>query len=111
MLRCFHLSLFALLLCAGAASPQDRNPPPADDGHWTMLRTTMPARASARSRIKPLPAAAELPFYFSSAMAVRKDDGALEARLNGILERRAPEIHALLEGYGVPLMPEAWRPQ
>jgi quinoprotein dehydrogenase-associated probable ABC transporter substrate-binding protein len=46
-----------------------------------------------------------LPFVFDIAMAVRRGDDSLRARLDGFLERHQPEIRRLLEQYGVPLLP------
>jgi mxaJ protein len=45
-----------------------------------------------------------LPFVFDIAMGVRREDEALQQELDEILERRAPEIEALLDEYGVPLV-------
>ena len=44
-----------------------------------------------------------LPFVYDIAMGVRKQDGALKARLDDIIARNEPAIRALLESYGVPL--------
>jgi quinoprotein dehydrogenase-associated probable ABC transporter substrate-binding protein len=46
---------------------------------------------------------APLAFQFDIAMGVRKQDGALKARLDDIIARNEPAIRALLESYGVPL--------
>lgn len=43
-----------------------------------------------------------LPFVYDISMGVRRSDPALKDELDGILERRRPEIDALLDGYGVP---------
>jgi mxaJ protein len=43
-----------------------------------------------------------LPFVFDISMGVRRNDPALKEELDGILERRQPEIDALLDSYGVP---------
>ena len=43
-----------------------------------------------------------LPFVFDISMGVRRDDVKLQAELDRILERRRPEIDALLGRYGVP---------
>lgn len=43
-----------------------------------------------------------LPFVYDISMAVRRSDPALEEELDGILERKQPEIDALLDRYGVP---------
>jgi len=50
---------------------------------------------------------APLKFQFDIAMGVRKDDPALRQQLDDIILRRAAEISALLERYGVPLVPAA----
>ena len=47
---------------------------------------------------------APLRFQFDIALGVRKGDHALKARLDDILARKQPEIRALLESYGVPLV-------
>lgn len=43
-----------------------------------------------------------LPFVFDISMGVRRADARLREELDGILERRRPEIDALLDRYGVP---------
>jgi len=43
-----------------------------------------------------------LPFVFDISMAVRREDVALRDRLDAILEKRRPEIDAILREYGVP---------
>jgi mxaJ protein len=43
-----------------------------------------------------------LPFVYDIAMGVRRSDPALKDELDGILERKRPEIDALLASYGVP---------
>ena len=63
------------------------------------------ARHSDRALVVvPLPQSgnAALPFQFSISMGVRRDDVAMRDRLNAVLEQKRPEIHALLEQYGVP---------
>lgn len=45
-----------------------------------------------------------LPFVFDIAMGVRRDDDALRARLDSVLERRQPDIAVLLKRYGVPVV-------
>jgi mxaJ protein len=46
-----------------------------------------------------------LPFVFDIAMAVRRGDDSLRARLDAIIEHRQSEIQKLLQDYGVPLLP------
>ncbi|HSC65669.1 MAG TPA: quinoprotein dehydrogenase-associated putative ABC transporter substrate-binding protein [Caldimonas sp.] len=48
------------------------------------------------------PAGFDVPFEFSIAMGVRKDDAGLRRDLDAALERRGAEIDAILEAYGVP---------
>jgi len=43
-----------------------------------------------------------LPFVFDISMGVRRGDKKLQAELDQVLERRRPEIDALLDRYGVP---------
>jgi mxaJ protein len=43
-----------------------------------------------------------LPFVFDISMGVRRQDKAFKEELDGILERRRPEIDAILDAYGVP---------
>jgi mxaJ protein len=43
-----------------------------------------------------------LPFVFDISMGVRRGDAKLQAELDQVLERRRPEIDALLDRYGVP---------
>jgi mxaJ protein len=43
-----------------------------------------------------------LPFVFDMAVGVRREDIALHDELDAVLERRAEEIHTLLDEYGVP---------
>jgi len=46
-----------------------------------------------------------LPFVFDISVGVRRGQDALRDRIEESLDRRAPEIRALLERYGVPLAP------
>jgi mxaJ protein len=43
-----------------------------------------------------------LPFVYDISMGVRRGDDALRARIQGVLERRRPEIDSILDAYGVP---------
>jgi quinoprotein dehydrogenase-associated probable ABC transporter substrate-binding protein len=43
-----------------------------------------------------------LPFVFDISMAVRREDNAFRERLDAILQRRARDIDAILQQYGVP---------
>ena len=55
--------------------------------------------------IVPVPSGkGDLPFTFDISMGVKKDNTALYARIEQILERRKPEITRILMDYGVPLV-------
>ena len=47
------------------------------------------------------------PFTFEISMGVRKADTELKARLEQVLDRKRDAIRAILEGFGVPLLPVA----
>jgi len=51
------------------------------------------------------PADASLPFSFEISMGVRKANTDLKARLEQALDRKRDEIRAILEEFGVPLLP------
>ena len=48
-------------------------------------------------------AAPELPMSFDVAMGVRRTDESLRQEVQAALDRRSPEVRAILAGYGVPL--------
>jgi quinoprotein dehydrogenase-associated probable ABC transporter substrate-binding protein len=52
--------------------------------------------------VRPLASAGTAPFEFDIAMGVRRDDDALRAELDAILERRRDDIDAILSEYSVP---------
>jgi mxaJ protein len=47
----------------------------------------------------------DLPFRFDIGMAVRRKDRALRDSLQTVLDRKGPEIQAILKEYGVPVFP------
>src|SRR4030095_13756282 len=49
----------------------------------------------------------DLPFTFDISMGVKKGNDALFTRLEQILEKRKPEVTAILMEYGVPLVAKA----
>jgi quinoprotein dehydrogenase-associated probable ABC transporter substrate-binding protein len=61
-------------------------------------------QAKAPMRVAPAspPAGLPVPFEFSIAMGVRKGDTALRDKIDEILQRRRPEIDAILAQYQVP---------
>lgn len=54
--------------------------------------------------VTPLLDGPQLPMLFDISMGVRKDDLALKREVDMALSRRRPEIRAILESYGVPLV-------
>lgn len=58
--------------------------------------------------IKPLPAQdslSDVPFQYNIGIAIRRQDKELRDSLQAVLERRHPEIEAILKEYGVPVLP------
>lgn len=51
----------------------------------------------------PVPQGGRTPMSFDISMGVRKSDKELRSRLDGALERRAPEIRKILAEYGIPV--------
>jgi mxaJ protein len=47
----------------------------------------------------------DFPFRFSIGVAVRRRDKALRDSLQSVLDRRKPEIQAILKAYGIPMFP------
>ena len=66
---------------------------------WAAQRQPVPLRIAPVSPQIDLPF---LPFVFDISMGVRRSDADLKEELDAILERRQPEIDALLDEYGVP---------
>jgi mxaJ protein len=54
--------------------------------------------------VSPLIDGPMLPMVFDISMGVRRDDRALRRQLDEVLRRRAPQIRALLDEYGVPVV-------
>ena len=59
-------------------------------------------KGAPRLAVAPVPSEPGLPFEFSIAMGVRRDDRALRDRLDEVIRRKATEIDALLERFNVP---------
>jgi hypothetical protein len=53
----------------------------------------------------------DFPFRFDIGMGVRRRDRVLRDSLQTVLDRRAPEIQAILKEYGVPMFPIPTEPQ
>jgi mxaJ protein len=58
--------------------------------------------------LKPLPARdslSDFPFQYNIGIAVRRRDKVFRDSLEAVLERKRPEIQAILKEYGVPILP------
>lgn len=73
---------------------------------WGPLAGYFAKHASAPLVVTPLAARdslTDMPFAFNIAMGVRRRDSTLRDSLQTLLDRKGPEIRAILEEYGVPL--------
>lgn len=75
---------------------------------WGPLGGYFAKHAPVPLEVVPVSPAADpnLPFTFSIAMGVRKNDKALHDELDAFLQRKRAEIEAILDEYGVPRVPE-----
>ena len=58
--------------------------------------------------VRPLPerdSLSDFPFRFNIAMGVRRRDRALRDSLNALLERKQPQIQAILKDFAIPIFP------
>ncbi|MBA3887255.1 MAG: quinoprotein dehydrogenase-associated putative ABC transporter substrate-binding protein [Acidobacteria bacterium] len=72
---------------------------------WGPLAGYFAARQPERLNLVPVSPEVDLPFLpfvFDISMGVRREDAALQEQLDRILVRRAAEIDALLDAYGIP---------
>lgn len=77
---------------------------------WGPLAGYFAARAAHPLRLTPVQPwldGPQWPMAFDISMGVRRDDPDLLNKLNGVLERRAPEIRSLLAAYRVPVVKSA----
>jgi mxaJ protein len=75
---------------------------------WGPLAGYFAKKASAPLVLQPLPerdSLSDFPFRFNIAMGVRRRDRELRDSLQSVLDRRAPEIQAILKEYGIPVFP------
>jgi mxaJ protein len=80
---------------------------------WGPVAGYFAKSAKAPLDIRPLPerdSLSDFPFQFNIAMGVRRRDHALRDSLNALLERKRPEIQAILQEYGVPTFPVKQEP-
>jgi quinoprotein dehydrogenase-associated probable ABC transporter substrate-binding protein len=75
---------------------------------WGPLAGYFAKHAAVPLEVVPVspPSDPNLPFTFSIAMGVRKSDKGLRDELEAVLQRKRPEIDAILDDYGVPRVPE-----
>lgn len=76
---------------------------------WGPLAGFFARRSPVPLRIEPVADRTDfipLVFDYPIGMGVRQEDRVLRDRLNGIIAHRQAEITAILESYGVPLVPE-----
>ena len=69
---------------------------------WGPLAGYFAQRVPVPLQLDTVPAGAAVPMQFAIAMAVRRDDPALLARVDRALRDRRPQIDAILREYGIP---------
>ncbi len=76
---------------------------------WGPLAGYFAKMAPAPLRIHPLPerdsVSPDFPYQYNIGMAVRRRDRTLRDSLQGVIDRKGPEIQAILKRYGVPVFP------
>ena len=75
---------------------------------WGPLAGYFASRTSAPLALQPIRAVGnERAFAFDISAGVRRDDPALQKALDRVIARRLPEIHRILNTFGVPVLPTA----
>lgn len=72
---------------------------------WGPLAGYYVKKLNAPLQLVPLEDEPGVPLSFDISMGVKKGDAALKNRLEAAIDRRQAEIRAILEEYGVPLIP------
>jgi mxaJ protein len=75
---------------------------------WGPLAGYFAQRSKVPLQLRPLverDSLSDFPFRFNIAMGVRRRDRALRDSLQVVLDRKAPEIQAILKQYGIPVFP------
>jgi quinoprotein dehydrogenase-associated probable ABC transporter substrate-binding protein len=75
---------------------------------WGPLAGYFAKSASAPLSLQPLPerdSLSDFPFQYNIGMGVRRRDRALRDSLQSLIDRKGPEIQAILKAYGVPVLP------
>ena len=75
---------------------------------WGPLAGYFAKQSPVPLKLTPLPAKdslSDIPFQYNMGIAVRRKDKEFRDSLQTVLERRRPEIDAILKQYGVPMLP------
>jgi mxaJ protein len=75
---------------------------------WGPIAGYFVKRAPAPLTVEPLPARdslSDFPFQYNIGIGMRRRDKELRDSLQSVLDRKAPEIQAILKQYGVPVFP------
>jgi mxaJ protein len=75
---------------------------------WGPIAGYFAKSAPAPLTVQPLPerdSLSDLPFQYNIGLGVRRRDRALRDSLQAVLDRKGPEIQAILKEYGVPVIP------
>jgi mxaJ protein len=75
---------------------------------WGPLAGYFVKRASVPLQLAPLPARdslSDVPFQYNIGLGVRRRDKELRDSLQSVLDRKGPEIQAILKEYAVPVLP------
>lgn len=73
---------------------------------WGPIAAYVRSQAAPGSyTMTPMPANAGIAFDFSMSMGVRNGDTARKAALDRLIDGKAQEINAIIEHYGIPLLP------
>ena len=75
---------------------------------WGPLAGYFTKKLGVPLKLTPLPAKdslSDIPFQYSMGIAVRRRDKEFRDSLQAVLERRRPEIDAILKDYGIPVLP------
>jgi mxaJ protein len=75
---------------------------------WGPIAGYFVKQAPAPLAVVPLPARdslSDFPFQYDIGLGVRRRDKELRDSLQSVLDRKAPEIRAILKQYGVPVFP------
>jgi len=81
---------------------------------WGPLAGYFTKQLAAPLALTPLPAKdslSDIPFQYNMGIAVRRKDKEFRDSLQAVLERRKPEIDAILKDYNVPTLPIVTEPE